>query len=487
MRFQAIVATFFALAFASVNAGESEDSDVAVLGGDSFDDFVNSNKYVLAEFYAPWCGHCKALAPHYEKVATALKDSGSEVKLAKIDATEEDNKELATKFSVKGYPTLLWFVNGEMSEYKGGRTEDTMLQWIKKKTGAAVSTGPVPEPKSQPVVVLTGESITDDFTKTADALGDEAVFHFVEASGDAVVTLQHKGEAVVTASAADLKSTTTLKAFVNDHVLPVFGNLDGESYGKYMASNKGLVWVLFELESSADLPEKVEAVRQTYLNLAAQFPKYKFTYIDTIVFKAAVENMLGVSEFPAVVVNKKAGDKKKFIHTGAMTESEIAQYIKDVESGKVQAVLKSEEVPESNEEPVKVIVGSTLQEEVFTPQKDVLLEVYAPWCGHCKKLAPEYEKVAQKVRKEGLEDIITIAKMDGTTNDSPVDSISWDGFPTLYYVKAGSTVPVPFDAGRDAKSIWKWIKKNHSKSDEIAQRLAEAKGEREEEAGKDEL
>ena len=490
MRFQSVVYALFAMAFVQTKSSEEEaDSDVVVLDGDSFDDFVSENKFVLAEFYAPWCGHCKSLAPHYEKAATALKEGGSDVKLAKIDATGENNKDLAAKFEVKGYPTLLWFVDGEPSEYKGGRTDDTIVQWINKKTGVSVGTGEVPAPNSQPVVLLKAKAITDDFKKAADALGDEAVFHFVEEATEPEITIQHKGEVPVVATNDDMKSATAIKAFVAANNLPVFGALDGESYAKYMASGKGLVWVLLPIETTDELAEKVDEIRSAYLNLASKFPAYKFTYIDTIQFKAAVENMLGVSSFPAVVVHKQAGDKKKFILADTVDESRVAQFIKDVESGQVDPVLKSEVVPESNEEPVKVIVGATLKDEVFSPEKDVWLEVYAPWCGHCKKLAPEYEKVAQKVRKEGLEDIITIAKMDGTTNDSPVDSISWEGFPTLYYVKAGSSVPVPFEAGRDAKSIWKWIKKNHSKSDEIASRLAEAKAGRDEteDAGKDEL
>ncbi len=450
-----------------------EASDVAVLTNDNFDDFVKANKYVLAEFYAPWCGHCKALAPEYEKAATQLKTSGSEVKLAKIDATVE--KDLAQKFAVQGYPTLFWFVNGEKSDYKGGRTADTIVSWIGKRTGPAVGTGAVPEVGSQPLVILKGKSISATFQSIAESLGDDAIFHFVETDSGDVITLQHRGEEAIVASDDDKKD---LKAFVSGNSLPKFGPLDGESYGKYMSSGRGLVWVLLSIESSADLPAAVDKVRGGFLSLAKKFPKYNFAYIDTVMFKAAVENMLGVSSFPALAVNLKAGDRKKFIYSGELTEAACGTFLADVDAGKIEPTLKSEDVPESNDEPVRVVVGKNLKEEVFSSSKDVLFEVYAPWCGHCKKLAPEYEKVAQKVRKEGLEDLISIAKMDGTTNDSPVDSITWEGFPTLYYIKAGTTEPIPFTGGRDAKSIWKWITNNHSQSEIVKKRVADAKAAR---------
>merc|ERR1719421_2470739 len=147
--------------------------------------------------------------------------------------------------------------------------------------------------------------------------------------------------------------------------------------------------------------------------------------------------MFGITEFPKIVIQKKAGDKKNFIYDGEMAAEPIIAYLKDIESGEITPNLKSEPVPESNDEPVKVIVGKNLEEECFHAEKDVLLEVYAPWCGHCKKLEPEYIKVGKKVKKEGLDDLITIAKMDG-----------------------------------EAKGIWKWIKKNHSKADTIKERIA---------------
>jgi thiol-disulfide isomerase/thioredoxin len=67
----------------AVSALEIDEKDVVVLGGSNFTDLVNSNKFVLVEFYAPWCGHCQTLAPKYAKVTTILKDDG--VVLAKVD------------------------------------------------------------------------------------------------------------------------------------------------------------------------------------------------------------------------------------------------------------------------------------------------------------------------------------------------------------------------------------------------------------------
>lgn len=75
----------------------------------------------------------------YEKAASILSSQDSPVVLAKVDANEEKNKELATQYDVRGYPTIKILRNGgkNVQEYKGPREADGIVDYLKKQSGPA--------------------------------------------------------------------------------------------------------------------------------------------------------------------------------------------------------------------------------------------------------------------------------------------------------------------------------------------------------------
>jgi len=134
--------------------------------------------------------------------------------------------------------------------------------------------------------------------------------------------------------------------------------------------------------------------------------------------------------------------------------------------GKVEPSIKSEPIPENQEGPVQIVVAKNYDEIVLDDSKDVLIEFYAPWCGHCKALAPKYDILAELYVKEGHTDKVTIAKVDATANDVP-DEIQ--GFPTIKLYKAGDkSNPVTYSGSRSIEDLIKFIKENGKYEVEVA-------------------
>lgn len=124
-----------------------------------------------------------------------------------------------------------------------------------------------------------------------------------------------------------------------------------------------------------------------------------------------------------------------------------------MEEGNLEPYLKSEAVPDNNDGPVKVAVAKNFDEIVTNNGKDTLVEFYAPWCGHCKKLTPIFEELGEKLKNED----VSIVKVDATANDVP-PHFEVRGFPTLFWLpKDSKSTPVKYEGGRDLDDFVKYI------------------------------
>ncbi|KAI1753455.1 thioredoxin-like protein [Xylaria castorea] len=120
---------------AGLTAVVAAKSAVLDLIPSNFDDVVlKSGKPTLVEFFAPWCGHCKNLAPVYEELGQAFASS-KDVQIAKVDADAE--KALGKRFGIQGFPTLKWFdgKSDKPVDYSGGRDLESLTKFITEKAG----------------------------------------------------------------------------------------------------------------------------------------------------------------------------------------------------------------------------------------------------------------------------------------------------------------------------------------------------------------
>lgn len=125
-------------------------------------------------------------------------------------------------------------------------------------------------------------------------------------------------------------------------------------------------------------------------------------------------------------------------------------------TGTIPRHIRSQPAPKDNKGPVITVVGSTFDKLVTKSDKDVLIEFYAPWCGHCQKLEPIYKKLGKAFANNNK---IAIAKIDATSNDYPSE-FSVSGFPTIYYVPAEDKKNIiSYDGDRSLDDLTKFVNK----------------------------
>jgi len=220
---------------------------------------------------------------------------------------------------------------------------------------------------------------------------------------------------------------------------------------------------LFFTDVEADYHENIHATVKT----VASEKKGDLLFVNVPTSESKVADYFGFSDsdYPVgVLVNVGSGSMKKFFYKGDMTDaSAISAFIESYFAGDLSPTLKSAEPSDADDEgPVQVLVGTTFNDKVLNNDKDVLVEFYAPWCGHCKKLAPIWDELGEALSEEPN---IVIAKIDSTANEIDVEGVDVGGFPTVFFFKGNEKdKPKKYNGGREYDDFVAYLKKNTAHS-----------------------
>jgi len=449
-----------------------DDQGVLVLDTENFEEAIDTHEFILVEFYAPWCGHCKALEPEYVKAAAELEHRESNIKLAKIDATE--NQDVAKMFGVAGYPTMKFFRSGQPIAYNGGRRANDIVNWVEKKTTPlTVILNSAEEAKklidSNDVNVIAYFKDDDHvalkgiMTLAEDLDGYSYKFGITNKPG---ILSEYNIEEEGVYLLRDFDNNTPakykgksfmlpdLKFFIHDHALPTLINFNPRLPPRIFASINPSLYLIVSSES-----DEFDSQKELATKLAQEYKrKINIVLIDVAIDKNTgfTDFFLGFkkTDFPAMRLVHGMQDKYD-PESGSFSEEKIKKYIGDRIGAKGVGWTTSEKVPEDwDKNPVKVLVARNFN-EIVTTYKNVFVEFYAPWCGHCKKLAPIWEELGEMLKDR--EDII-IGKMDATVNQ--LDAVRIPGYPSLLLFQGTDATNIPFKGDRTLEMILMFLEEH---------------------------
>ncbi|XP_010545702.1 PREDICTED: protein disulfide isomerase-like 1-6 [Tarenaya hassleriana] len=459
---------------------------VLELNGDNTKRAIDGNEYVMVLGYAPWCPRSAELMPRFAEAATALKEMDNPVLMTKIDA--ERYPKVASELQIKGFPTLLLFVNGTSHPYTGGFSAEDIVIWVQKKTGVPVTRiSSVDE--AQGFLKKYHTFIVGLFNKFEGSERDE----FVKAatSDNEIQFVETSNTDVAKVLFPDIKTDDVFIGMVKsepERYTAYDGPYKGEKILEFLDNNKfPLITRLTETNSvrvySSPIKLQVmvfakaddfEGLAQPLENIARKFKsKLMFIYIDIANEDLAMPflTLFGIEEANKIVVAAFDNNlSSKYLLESGPSPSNIEEFSSGLVHGTASLYYKSQPVPDNQNASVLAVVGKTFDAMVMSSPENVFLEVYTPWCMNCEAMSKQVEKLAKHFK--GFENLV-FARIDASSNEHP-KLLQVDDYPTVLLYKAREKeTPLKLSTKSSAKEMAILInkelnaKKEQSAKDEL--------------------
>jgi protein disulfide-isomerase-like protein len=178
---------------------------------------------------------------------------------------------------------------------------------------------------------------------------------------------------------------------------------------------------------------------------------------------ALAEDRIDVTSLPRVVI--VTPQRKRYIMPDVATPETLPVFLADFLEGRATPVAKSQPPSDAGTlEGLTTLTGETFWREMAgAVDKDVLVEFYAPWCGHCKTLAPIWAELAKTLEAVPT---VMIARLDASANDFDEVAFPVAGYPTVFFRRAAKspsakpTTPVKYDGPRERAAFLQYLRKH---------------------------
>ncbi|XP_076955844.1 protein disulfide-isomerase-like [Bidens hawaiensis] len=487
--FNAVTILSLLISSVSSNTNAGAINHVLTLDHHNFSQAASDNDFLVVQFYAPcekmhrlMCEYVEKLAPEFEKAASLLSDHDPPIVLAKIDGSADDNKELADQFDVTGYPTIVVLKNGVtgFNYYAGPRKADGIVTTLKR-----LIRHPSTEIKNvtHAMSLIDGDRISvvgmfpifsgeafENFTLVANELmfelWDYDFFHTMDAGS----LLPRGDELYITIPSlrffkpydelfdeSENFQVRDMKDFIIESSIPLVSDKNTPdkimSWLSQLSAEQVTLYVDFECEDFKSFKFNLQNVAAQYKGKGLWFYLADPRIDHEDVFKY---DGLRLDQLPVIFIYNNYGSR--YMKSNLKPE-DILPWINEYKDGKLKPYLRSQPIPETNNEPLKVVVADSLQDMVLNSQKNVLLDIDVPSCGRFRDFAPFIPEVAVFFVDD---DDIMVARLDGTTNDIPKDIFDISDCDTLYFRSANGTL-ISYDGNATKEDIITFIVNNRLK------------------------